>query len=342
MNNSQSIRMSILSTLILFIVSSGFYSSLDLFGENVKYWMILSRFIMGASSANIAVCRSYIAAASTLDERTFALSMASLAQACGFIVGPLLQAAFTPLKEGFKIFGIFTFSMFTVGSWMNVLLGVINMIIFLSPLFKDHNIAVREQMLLQGKENAEETWKSIKIDYILVCALIFSFSIVSFNLVILETLGTPLTMDQLAFSNEDALKWNNIMVGIGALIACLLFGFLPKLCKVFNEINILIWGGLLTMVLGKLLLIPMFRSELPQNASESNNYSMINGFFNETQLLRLGCPVRDQPWCAWTPRLGIPEIIIGYFMSVIGFVAFIVVFHDSIINIFIGSHLELL
>lgn len=311
--------MPIIASLLLFMVSSGFYSSLDLFGGGVKYWMLFVRLFMGAASANVAVCRSYIAAASKLEERTFALSMASLAQVGGFIFGPLLQAAFTPLKDGFKFFDTFTFSMFTAPGWVNIFLGVINMIFFLPSLFKDHNIAVREQMMLQGKDNAKETWKSIKIDYVFAWSLIFSYFIVAFNLVILESLGTPLTMDQFAFTKQETLKWNSILVGVGALISCVIFSLLPKLCKVIKEINILIWGGLLIMVVGKFVYIP-FRSDTPQLAGD-RNFTMFDGtvgYLNTTDPSLLGCPVRDQPWCEWTPRLGIPEFVVGYFMGVIG------------------------
>ena len=303
----------------MFCISSGFYSSLDLVGSNVKYWMLVVRFFMGAASANVAVCRSYIAAATKLDERTFALSMASLAQVSGFIVGPLLQALFTLLGDGVKIFNIFPLSMYTAPGWVNVILGALNIVIFLPHIFKDHNISVREQMMIQGKENAKETWKSTKIDYLLTWSLIFSYFIVAFNLVILESLGTPLTMDQFAFTKKETIKWNGILVGIGAAISCVIFCLLPRLCKIIKEIDILIWGGLLIMAVGKFMYIP-FRDEIPKLAGE-RNYTMLNGttgYYDDDHENMLGCPVNTQPWCEWTPRLGIPEFVVGYLMGVIG------------------------
>lgn len=162
--------------------------------------MTIARFFVGAASSNIAVSRSYIAGATKVDERTFALSMASLAQVSGFIAGPLLQALFTAIGEGTVVLGIHM-NMYTVPGWVNVLLGVVNICIFVPSLFQDHKIAVREQMLLQGKENAKETYKSVKIDHFVIWSLIFSYFVVAFNLVILETLGTPLSMDHV--SNFD-------------------------------------------------------------------------------------------------------------------------------------------
>lgn len=309
-----SIRFPIIASLVLFCVSSGLYSSLSLLGGSVKWWMLFVRLFMGAASANVAVCRSYISAATKLNERTLALSMASLAQVAGFIVGPLLQAAFTYLDEGILIFNYFPLSMFTAPGWVNVFLGAINIVIFVPQLFKDHNIAVREQMMVQGKENAKETWKSTKVDYVVAASLIFAYFIVAFNLVILESLGTPLTMDQFAFTKQDTLKWNGILVGSGALISCVIFCLLPILCKVIKEVNILIWGGMLIMTIGKFIYIP-FREDIPQLAGFVN-VTLQNG--TTIQEAVLGCPIIEQAWCGWTPRLGIPEFVVGYFAGVIG------------------------
>lgn len=50
-------------------------------------------------SANVAACRSYLSAATKYSERTKAVSMISLAQVLGFVVGPAIQAAVVPLGD---------------------------------------------------------------------------------------------------------------------------------------------------------------------------------------------------------------------------------------------------
>jgi ceroid-lipofuscinosis MFS transporter 7 len=105
--------MPIIASLVIFIVSNAMYSSLDLIENGVKYWMLIIRFLTGVASANIAVSRSYIAAATKVDERTHALSMASLSQVGGFIVGPLLQAGFSQIGDGFTMFGGLHMNMYT-------------------------------------------------------------------------------------------------------------------------------------------------------------------------------------------------------------------------------------
>lgn len=82
-NKASSIRLPFIVSLIVFCIASALYSSLDLVGSNVKYWMLIGRFFVGVSSANIVICRSYLSAATTLDERTKAVSILTLAQTLG-------------------------------------------------------------------------------------------------------------------------------------------------------------------------------------------------------------------------------------------------------------------
>lgn len=115
-NKIKSIRLPLLASMAIFCLSSALYSALDLefLKENVKYWMFAARFFVGVSSANIAVCRSYISAATTLKERTNSVSMMSFAQVLGFVIGPALQAAVTPLgTDGFLFMNTFTINMYT-------------------------------------------------------------------------------------------------------------------------------------------------------------------------------------------------------------------------------------
>lgn len=88
--------------------------------------------------ANITLCRSYLSDATRLKERTGAVSMVSLAQVLGFIVGPALQAIVTPLGDkGISIIpGIIILNMYTAAGWINVFMAIINFCLFLPIFFK--------------------------------------------------------------------------------------------------------------------------------------------------------------------------------------------------------------
>ncbi|KAK3853418.1 hypothetical protein Pcinc_040043 [Petrolisthes cinctipes] len=92
-NKVGSSRGAFLLTVFTFSLGNGLYAVLHCFGTAAKTVMIFSRFMVGISSANIALIRSYIAASTRLKERTTAVSLTSASQGLGFIFGPAIQAA---------------------------------------------------------------------------------------------------------------------------------------------------------------------------------------------------------------------------------------------------------
>ncbi|XP_059216197.1 major facilitator superfamily domain-containing protein 8 isoform X1 [Stomoxys calcitrans] len=322
-NKIKSVRIPMVCSLTLFTVASAIYSSLELRPDNVKYWMLMSRFLIGVSSSNTAVCRSYLSDATRLSERTKAVSMISLAQVLGFIIGPGLQALATPLgSNDLTWFGVgIIFNMYTASGWINVIMGIGNLIMFMPSIFEERKIAAREIMIMQGKTSEKETWKSIKPDYISAWTLIVAFFVLVFNFVLLETLGTSLTMDQFAWSNDEALYYMGILMSVGAIVALITFVAINPLCKVFPEHQVLIWGGFSLMVLGRVLYIPW--GDGPPKIAEVYNVTIpLTG--NSTLDLTpddeifLGCP-KTQQWCETTRALTLTQFIIGYAFTSIGY-----------------------
>lgn len=341
-NKLPSIRIPFIISLIIFCAASALYSSLDFIENNVKYWMLIARFFVGVSSANIVICRSYLSAATTLEERTKAVSILTLAQTLGrlffllfltstliilltflilgFIFGPSLQGAFTPLgSNGFVFLKIFHINMYTAPGWINVFLGIINFLLFLPFVFQDRRVAAREQMIIHGKQTEKETWKAIKPDYLTSWALIFSLFVFVFNFVLLESLGTPLTMENFAWTKTQALKNMAILMTVGGVIACVTFLLISPLCKRFKESHVLIVGGFFLMVLGRLSHIP-YGNVMPKLAVD-RKFMFSNdtiGTYDEDDSRVLGCP-DSQEWCKTTPALGFEQFILGYLLTSIGY-----------------------
>ncbi|XP_012272261.1 major facilitator superfamily domain-containing protein 8 [Orussus abietinus] len=313
-NKRGSVRLPLLITLALFTFASAGYSALEVIPANRKYTMIAARFFVGVSSANIAAARSYLSAATKLSERTPAVSMVSLAQVLGFVVGPGLQAAVTPLgDDGFYFLGL-PFNMYTMAGWINVIMGVMNFIMFLPWNFKECKIAAREAMRDQGKTSEEETWKSIKPDYLASWTLICAFFVMVFNFVLLETLGTSLTMDQFAWSKKEALYYMGLLMSIGAIVACITFVMIKPLCDRFAERKVMLWGGFLFMVIGRIIYIP-FGSEMPIIA-EVDPLTFTTRDKNGTEIL--GCP-STQEWCRYTPKMTVLQFLVGYGFTTTGY-----------------------
>lgn len=104
--------------------------------------------------ANTAVTRSYISAATRFKERTWAISIISLMQVLGFVIGPSIQSVISFIgEEGYEISGDLRLNMFTTTGWLNSVAGIVNLVLFFPYFFQDYNIAAKEAMVCQGKTN---------------------------------------------------------------------------------------------------------------------------------------------------------------------------------------------
>ncbi|XP_059487395.1 major facilitator superfamily domain-containing protein 8-like [Neocloeon triangulifer] len=313
-NKIGSVRIPMLTSLAMFTLSTSAYSLLELFpSKHIKYWMLASRFLVGASSANIAVVRSYLSSATTFRERTGAVSMLSLAQVLGFILGPAIQTAVSPLGDkGIPFFGgQVHLNMYTAAGWVNVLLAAINFILFLPCCFQEQPIAAKEAQKKQGTASEEDTWKSLNLDYTAVWSLVLGFFILSFNFVLLETLAMPLVMDQFAWTKEESIKYMGSLMTAGAVVALVTFTTLKPLTKRFDERSIMLYGGFFLMVVGRILHIPWGDAPPPLKTE-----AMIANANNQEVV---GCPVDEQPWCAFTPAMTITQLFLGYFFTSVGY-----------------------
>lgn len=335
-NKLGTIRLPMLTSLALFTVASAMYSSLELFSGYRKYWMLWTRFLIGVSSANIAACRSYVSAATKFSERTKAVSMISLAQVLGFIIGPALQAAVVFLgDEGVWLFpNKLKLDMYTASGWINVFLSVVNFCLFLPYFFKEHKIAGKEAMMKQGAKNEKETW--LKPDYLSAWTLIGAFFVLVFNFMLLETLGTSLTMDQFAWNKSEAMYYMGILMSIGGILAIICFAMINPLCRWFPENKVMIWGGFLFMLLGRAVYIPwgdgypvMYDDSNRLMNCDNSSLNVINAteFYDYTlnitesacdESLLVGCP-SSQEWCSYTRVMTLFQFLFGYLLTCLGY-----------------------
>ncbi|XP_039754650.1 major facilitator superfamily domain-containing protein 8 isoform X2 [Pararge aegeria] len=307
-NRAGSARAPMLASLALFVLASALYAQLHLARPHALAALLGARALVGVSSANVAVARAYLSAATRAGERTRAVAAASLAQVLGFVVGPALQAAAAPLGPGAPYAPpgaaqpALRLDMYTAPGWANALLGLLNLLLFLPCCFKEHPIAAREAMLAHGKQSEKEALQALKPDLVGSWTLVGAFFVLVFNFVLLETLATSLTMDQFAWSKRQALQNMGALMSAGALVACLVFALIAPLTRLFEERALLLWGGFLLTGLASLLCIPWGPGAPPLALGAG-----------------AGCPVRAQPWCAASRRVTLAQFLLGYLCVSVGY-----------------------
>ncbi|XP_018015382.1 major facilitator superfamily domain-containing protein 8 isoform X1 [Hyalella azteca] len=342
-NKAGSIRGACITTIICFIFGNALYSCL--YGiknpETAYYVMIFARFVVGVSSGNVTLCRSYLAASTTQKERTAGISIVAAAQALGFVVGPVIQAVLTVTVTETSGNGAFTWDKYTSAGWVAAILGLINVVIMLPCVFQEYPIAVKEQALVNKNDGNEKPLKLPKPDYLGIGGILFAFFFVLFIYVLLEALAEPFVTDMYAVTDDYAM----VAVGIalaGAGLVCV-GGFIgtTRLAKIYDERKLLIFLGLIPEVIGTCLYIPMGNTPIQMsNCSDtgppeifSNTSLMMADFTLPTfppygsfysSLLRedsvdsegctLGCPT-NQEWCLTVPQSSLAQVLVAFIIT---------------------------
>ncbi|KAK8407280.1 hypothetical protein O3P69_002084 [Scylla paramamosain] len=280
-NKAGKIRGACLVTVAFFILGNVMYSLLALFeglGEMATYdAMIVARFIVGMSSANITLCRSYLAQSTTIQERTSSIAILAGAQALGFVIGPAIQTLLIiiiPVEVDTGIWWL-KWNEYSAAGWVAAILGLINLVLLMPYIFKEHNIAKKEMAILKQESSKDEILKLPKLDPIGLTGLLFGFFIGIFIYVLIETLAVPFVSDQYAWSDNQAQVVVGVALMVGGLLASVVFPFSGFLSRKFDERKVLLFGGFIPMIMGMLLFLPYPGKQIPlQNCTSTVTSSL--------------------------------------------------------------------
>ncbi|XP_043529885.1 major facilitator superfamily domain-containing protein 8 [Chiloscyllium plagiosum] len=180
-------------SIFINVAANVLYGYVHTFPSHNKYYMLLSRAFIGFGAGNVAVVRSYVAGATSLQERTTAMANISASQALGFILGPALQAALTSIGQTGVSWHLIDLelNMYTAPAFLGAFLGVANIVLIVA-LFREHCVVDLDRMKtingnIQGSsEVLENSYDGI--DLIAVVSLNSLFFIILFVFAIFETL----------------------------------------------------------------------------------------------------------------------------------------------------------
>ncbi|KAI8422029.1 hypothetical protein MSG28_009930 [Choristoneura fumiferana] len=323
-------------------------------------------------SPSVAVARAYLSAATLEGERTRAVAAVSLAQVLGFVVGPALQAAAAPLGAGAP-YGPPPelrprLDMFTAPGWLNAALAALNLALLLPCCFKERNIAAKEAMRAHHKGSVEsllvkkiescevllldplgwcvaeaEALALLRPDRVSSWTLVGAFFVLNFSFVLLETLCTPLTMDQFAWDKAPALRYMGALMSAGAVVACLTFALITPLTRLFQERSVATATCLpyalplpFTICHDGDYLLTRFATRCccgagscwwgwPRCCASRGGRAAAAGAggggagTGAGGEARGGCPADRQPWCLTSRGLTMPQFFLGYAAMSVGY-----------------------
>uniref|UniRef100_A0A8C6CHC9 Major facilitator superfamily domain containing 8 n=1 Tax=Moschus moschiferus TaxID=68415 RepID=A0A8C6CHC9_MOSMO len=254
-------------SIFISVAANCLYAYVHVPASHNKYYMLAARGLVGFGAGNVAVIRSYIAGATSLQERTSSMANTSACQALGFILGPA---------------------------------------------------SADEVQVPQGN-----------IDQVAVVATNVLFFVILFIFALFETIVTPLTMDMYAWTREQAVLYDGIILAALGVEAVIIFMGIKLLSKKIGE-RALLLGGLIIIWVGFFVLLP-WGNQFPKIQWEDlHNNTIPNTTFGEIIITLwksprenhseepTGCPV-EQAWCLYTPMIHLAQFLISAVLIGIGY-----------------------
>ncbi|XP_028618723.1 major facilitator superfamily domain-containing protein 8 isoform X2 [Grammomys surdaster] len=256
-----------------------------------KYYMLIARGMVGFGAGNVAVVRSYIAGATSLQERTNAMANTSTCQALGFILGPVFQTCFALIGEKGVTWDIIKLqiNMYTAPVLLAAFLGILNIILILFIL-REHRV---DDLGRQCKsvnfreENTDELQiPEGSIDQVAVVATNIVFFVVLFIFAVYETIG-----------ERAILLGGFVVVWVGFFI------LLP-------------WGNQFPKIQWE----DLHNSSTPNTTFGEIIIDLWNSPREDHSEQPTGCPI-EQAWCLYTPVIHLAQFLIAAVLVGIGYPA---------------------
>ena len=251
-------------TIMLKIIGYGMYVISDAVTGQRDVYMLESRFLVGLGAANIALCQAYVSLSTTMEERTQGMAFIAATNGLGLVVGPLLGMSFGKMKPGVMV-GDVILDYLTMPGVLCVVLELANFLLVML-MFKDRRLS--QNVVSAGSANNADTvsiqsdnsvnnqsrFKRDKMAMATCIALNFGIMVV---ISVLETIGTPFTMDEFGWDAQQADVDNGIISGLFGFLGFVGFVLAKPISVKLSERKTLMLGLFMT-ILGMLLLQPMF------------------------------------------------------------------------------------
>ncbi|XP_004265172.2 major facilitator superfamily domain-containing protein 8 isoform X1 [Orcinus orca] len=321
-------------SIFISVAANCLYAYVQVPASHNKYYMLVARGLVGFGAGNVAVIRSYIAGATSLQERTSSMANTSACQALGFILGPVFQTCFALIGEKGVTWDTIKLqiNMYTAPVLLGAFLGILNIILILTVL-REHRVddSGRQCKNINFEEASTDEIQVPQgnIDQIAVVATNVLFFVILFIFALFETIVTPLTMDMYAWTREQAVLYDGIILAALGVEAVIIFMGIKLLSKKVGERAILL-GGLIVIWVGFFILLPWGHQFPKIQWEDLHNNSIPNTTFGEIIITLwkipredhnegpTGCPV-EQAWCLYTPMIHLAQFLTSAVLIGIGY-----------------------
>uniref|UniRef100_A0A8C0CNR4 Major facilitator superfamily domain containing 8 n=1 Tax=Balaenoptera musculus TaxID=9771 RepID=A0A8C0CNR4_BALMU len=272
-------------SIFISVAANCLYAYVQVPASHNKYYMLVARGLVGFGAGNVAVIRSYIAGATSLQERTSSMANTSACQALGFILGPEHRV--------------------------------------------DDSGRQCKNINFEEASTDEVQFPQGNIDQVAVVATNVLFFVILFIFALFETIVTPLTMDMYAWTREQAVLYDGIILAALGVEAVIIFMGIKLLSKKVGERAILL-GGLIVVWVGFFILLPWGHQFPKIQWEDLHNNSIPNTTFGEIIITLwkipredhnegpTGCPV-EQAWCLYTPMIHLAQFLTSAVLIGIGY-----------------------
>lgn len=251
----------------------------------------------------------------------------SISQALGFILGPVLALAFVPLGDnGIHIRAVkLELNVYTAPGFLGAVLALLN-IVLVVLYFKDYNINF-DTGDVGSRASSIQHSDSIVPDKRAVIGCIGLFFVVFLVFTVFETITTPLSMDEYAWTSVQATLYTGILFGVAAIISVVVFMIAKPLSRKIDERKLL-FVGFAFMLCGCVILMP-WSTESPAveaahidpigNNTNKHSYPITSmTVLPDSAASKRGCPLKYR-WCVNSSKVLIEQFYVGAAMISIGY-----------------------
>ncbi|XP_041133401.1 major facilitator superfamily domain-containing protein 8 isoform X2 [Polyodon spathula] len=314
-------REPLIASIFINVAANIFYAYVHLPPSHNKYYMLAARTCVGIGAGNVAVVRSYVAGATTLNERNSAMANMSASQALGFILGPVLQACMSFIGERGVTWELIDLqlNMYTAPALLGSLFGVSNIVLVIAVL-REHcvddlgrsfNVNSISEERVEVTGDAEE-----HIDQVAVVTSNLLFFVILFIFAVFETISTPLSMDMYSWTRTQAVYYNGIILAAIGFESILVFMAVKSISKITGD-RLVLLGGLVIILCGFLILLP-WGNQFPKIQWAGFQNATTNGTNDLSE--PTGCPAQ-QTWCQYIPVIHLSQYIMSNILIGVGYPA---------------------